>query len=322
MSGAGDANRFGWSKGDPGNVAVDAMNVYWARGYQVLGMPRAGGSVVVIADEQSLPHGLASDGKFVYWLNTDGSVMKAPIAGGAWTELATGPVMPLFGTSDRGLALDADNVYWVNCGSGKSDGQVLKVSKNGGKVTVLADGEFHPVAIAVDADNVYYTTLGWGFQDNPLAVGRVLKVPVMGGTPTVIASGQSSPNALAVDSSGVYWSNYFGNSMMKAPLNGGAPVTLATVQGTPKDFALDSAYLYWLQDTTNDERVMRVPLAGGDAVRLSTSALGNLVPFSIALDCSHVYWTAATLGYADLRNPLNDIPPEGGVLVIDKQPVN
>jgi hypothetical protein len=314
----GEATTLSWAKGNPGTVAVDALNVYWAQGHEVLGRPLTGGSPVVIADRQSLPHGLAVDGTFIYWLTTDGSLMKAPIAGGAWTELATGPVMPLFGTSDRGLVLDGDNVYWVNCATGQSDGQVLKVSKNGGKITVLADGEFHPLAIAVDANNVYYTTVGWGFHDYPVAVGRVLKVPVTGGTPTVIASGQSSPNALAVDSNSVYWANYFGNSIMKAPLNGGAPVTLATVRGTPQDLVLDSAYLYWLQGFVNDDAVLRIPLAGGDAVALTTSAPGNLAPFSIALDCNHVYWTGATLGYTDLANPANDVDAEGGVLVIDK----
>lgn len=311
-------NTLSWAKGEPGNVVVDTLNVYWAQNGQVLGMPLAGGSAVVLADQQSLPHGLAVDGTFVYWLSTDGSVMKAPIAGGPWTELATGPVAQLFGPTERGLVLDADHVYWINSATGESDGQILKVSKNGGEITVLADGEFHPAAIAVDSDSVYYTTFGWGFQDNPVAQGRVLRVPITGGTPTVIASGQSSPSALAVDSNSVYWANYFGNSIMQAPLQGGAPVTLATVRGIPDDLAIDSEHLYWLQDFVNDAAVMRVSLTGGDAVELNTSAPGYLEPFSIALDCQHVYWTGATIAYIDLGNPANDVDSEGGVLGIAK----
>ncbi len=314
-----DSNELSWADGDPGNVVVDALNVYWAQGaYQIWGMPLAGGSAVLLADQQSLPHGLAVDGTYIYWLNTDGSVMKAPIAGGAWTELATGPVAELSDPGQRGLALDADSVYWINSATGQSDGQVLKVSKNGGKVTVLADGEFHPVAIAVDSVNVYYTTFGWGFQDNPVATGRVLKVPALGGTPTVIASGQSSPNALVVDSTNVYWSNLFGNNIMKAALNDGAPVMLATVQGTPQDLAVDSEHVYWLQGFANDDAVMSAPLAGGDATVLDSSAPGNLTPFSIALDCHHVYWTGATLGVVDPGNTANDVDPDGGVLVVAK----
>jgi hypothetical protein len=314
-----DSQMLSWADGDPGNLVIDALNVYWVQGAdRILGMPLAGGSAVLIADQQSLPHGLAVDGAFIYWLNTDGSVMKAPIAGGAWTELATGPIAERSDPGQRGLALDADNVYWVNAATGESDGQVLKVSKNGGKVSVLADKEFHPVAIAVDSLNVYYTTFGWGFQDNPIAAGRVLKVPVTGGTPTVLASGQSSPSALALDSNNVYWANLFGNSIMKAALNGGAPVVLATALGTTADLAVDSENVYWLQDFVNDDTIMRAPLAGGDAVALSSSAPGNLVPFSIALDCNHVYWTAATLGVVDPGNSANDVDPDGGVLMIAK----
>jgi len=313
-----DSKTLSWADGDPGNLVVDALNVYWAQSYdQILGMPLAGGTPVLIADQQSLPHGLAVDGTFIYWFNTDGSLMKAPIAGGAWTELATGPVAQLSDPSQRGLALDADNVYWINSATGQSDGQVLKVSKNGGQVTVLADHEFHPDAIAVDSMNVYYTTLGWGFLDNPVALGRVLKVPVTGGTPTVIASGQSSPTALVVDSSNVYWANLFGNNIMKAALNGGAPVILATVQGTPQDLAVDSEHVYWLQDFVNNHTLMRASLAGGDALALNPSA-PYLSPFSIALDCNHVYWTAATLGVIDLGNAANDVDPDGGVLVTTK----
>jgi sugar lactone lactonase YvrE len=276
-------------------------------------MPLAGGAPVLLADQQSLPHGLAVDGSFIYWLNTDGSVMKAPIAGGAWTELATGPVAQLFQSGDRGLALDADNVYWVNAATGQSDGQVLKVAKKGGKVTVLVSGEFHPVAVAVDSVNVYYTTLGWGPRDAPTATGRVLKVPVNGGAPTVIASDQSSPTALSVDASNVYWANFFGNGIMAAAIAAGAPVMLTSAPGTLKDLAVDSEHVYFV----NDNVIMRVLLAGGASAALG-SAPGNLAPFSIAFDCNHVYWTGATVPVVDRRNLLNSVDSDGGVLVIAK----
>jgi hypothetical protein len=101
-------------------------------------------------------------------------------------------------------------------------------------------------------------------------------------------------------------------------LNGGAPVTLATALGTPQDLAVDSEHVYWLQDFVNNDTIMRVPRAGGAAVALSSSAPGNLEPFSIALDCDHVYWTGATLPRIDLGNSANDVDPDGGVLVIAK----
>jgi hypothetical protein len=53
-------------------------------------------------------HALAVDDLAVYWTNDDGTVMKAPIAGGT-------PVLLAAGQGDStGIAVDATSVYWTN----------------------------------------------------------------------------------------------------------------------------------------------------------------------------------------------------------------
>ena len=57
-----------------------------------------------------------------------------------------------------GIALDADNVYWIAGGNAASGGTINEVPRTGGAVRVLASGQSNPVGPAVDASAVYWGT--------------------------------------------------------------------------------------------------------------------------------------------------------------------
>jgi hypothetical protein len=291
------------------SIAADGVNVYWTTSDSVIGMPLADGPPVVLATGQLVPHGLAVDGTSVYWSNTDGSVMKAPIAGGPWTLLATGTAYEVPSGGARTLGLDATRVYWTNPGTGAGDGKVLAVPIDGGAVVVLASGEESPSALAVGVTAVYYA-----------AGGSIKVVPVAGGAPATIASGAEVdlPGAIAVDSESVYWTNQSAGKVMKATLGGGDPQTLASEEGVAGDLAVDATGVYWLQSLVNDDRVLYVGLDGGPPATLASTAPGNLNEMSLALDCSRVYWTASTLGVVDPGNTQNDVAPIGEILATAK----
>jgi hypothetical protein len=101
-------------------VAVDAASVYWTDGAggTVNSLPFAGGTPTVIASGQSGPADLVVDGTSVYWLDTNGSVMKAPIGGGPAVTLATGQGVSA-GTMASAIAVDATSVYWTQTLVGK-----------------------------------------------------------------------------------------------------------------------------------------------------------------------------------------------------------
>jgi len=73
----------------------------------------AGGTPAVLASGQNQPGDLAVDATNVYWLNDgtgndDSSVVKVPIAGGAPVALASAGAMP------RHIAVDGATLYVAN----------------------------------------------------------------------------------------------------------------------------------------------------------------------------------------------------------------
>jgi hypothetical protein len=164
-------------------------------------MPTTGGSVTLLALGQNGPFAVAADASNVYWVTPppDGGVVASvPITGGTVTTLATGQNGGPYGL-DRGIAVDASNVYVTN----NTGGTVVSVPKTGGGgVTTLASGQASPWSVAVAGGYVYWTN---NASNGP---GSVMKVPVGGAAPpTAIATGQSQPWGIAVDDPYVYWTN-------------------------------------------------------------------------------------------------------------------
>jgi sugar lactone lactonase YvrE len=55
---------------------LDASFVYWTTAATVMRAPLAGGSSVELASGQNSPIGLAIDAGSLYWMNTNGSLMR------------------------------------------------------------------------------------------------------------------------------------------------------------------------------------------------------------------------------------------------------
>jgi hypothetical protein len=295
------------------SVAVDQANVYWSTYAQVFGRPLAGGNPVVIAHDQYLPHALTSDGTYLYWTNTDGSVLKAPVAGGPWVLLATGP--PYQMEVERNLVIDSHDVYWTNPRIYGLKGQVLKVPQAGGTVTTLASAEQAPAGMAVGRTSVFYGTLGYGPLDNPGMNGQIVSVPIGGGAPRVVATGQYSPNAIALDATSVYWTNTFGSNVMRASMDGGRPVTLAAALRSARDFVVDEAYAYVLHGIA---QVMRVPLTGGAVDSITPTDLTDIGTSAIAVDCKRLYVAGYEPGNSDPGNPALNTPSRGRLVAFRK----
>ncbi|MFT3768569.1 MAG: hypothetical protein QM820_24245 [Minicystis sp.] len=100
----------------PWDVAVDGASIYWTEqgsGEDAGKVMRAskldGSGATQIAADATGPQGIAVDATNVYWTNkNDGSIKRAPIAGGAVTVIAEGQSAP------ASIVVDANFVYWTN----------------------------------------------------------------------------------------------------------------------------------------------------------------------------------------------------------------
>jgi hypothetical protein len=100
--------------------------------------------------------------------------------------------------------------------------------------------------------------------------------------------GYGPAGALAVDATFLYWGTSGGSgSINRMTLTGGSLTMLAL--GQPNAIAVDSSDVYWVD--YNGGLVMKVGLAGGAP---AVMAFGQDHPATIALDATHVYWTASS----------------------------
>lgn len=90
-----------WASGPPGGTAG------------VSEVPLDGGTTTPVLDQApaSAPGPIAIDDGNVYYADSSGAVLKAPLAGGAVTTIATGQTNP------DAIAVDDTSVYWIDNGS-------------------------------------------------------------------------------------------------------------------------------------------------------------------------------------------------------------
>ena len=141
-------------------LAVDGNNVYWCNANGIYQEPLSGGTPLKIGPSANA---VALDATDVYYVGGMGSVGRVPIGGGTPTVLTTGRTSTLVA-----VAVDGQNVYWIEGEGTIQQGAVAALPKSGGRVVVLASGLGDPSAIAVDDTGIYFT--------NPAGGGLVEKI--------------------------------------------------------------------------------------------------------------------------------------------------
>jgi hypothetical protein len=152
-------------------------------------LARCENGACAVTDLFDAPHGaitLQADDTQLFFLNTQFTLAKRPIAGGATTELATTDTPLMRMTSD------ATHVYWI-----EQDGKLRGVPKAGGAFFEASYVFGNPTDITVDAAHLY-----WVLPD----LGQVAMAAKPMGPATHI-SGQNWPTAITTDGAFVYWVN-------------------------------------------------------------------------------------------------------------------
>ena len=226
-----------------------------------------GGLVSSLGPPQPTPVSLAVDANNVYvWSvgtfalnssinNRDGTVVQIPIDGGAAITLRQNMEVLYDDAYLNAIAVDSQNVYWVEGASG-SDGAVMRAPIGGGSAVVLYSGQEVPQAITTDGTNVYWADWGpFNAMGDPAGAGSIWAGSIDGGTPKLLASNQGAPETIAVDLQNVYWANLGqlggdlpspnGGSVMEVPIDGGTVVTIASQQAVPVSLLAAGGAVYW-----------------------------------------------------------------------------
>jgi len=272
LTGNGAATKINASpEANPTGLALGPQYLYWVdfgsgavrANVTAQGMPILGGNdVYLVGGDGGAPSSKPGsfdaviDSKRIYWVNSrDGTVNAMNLDGtGVVTQLATGQTAP------GAIAIDANNVYWVNYGSMTgSTGSVNRIAINivdaGAPVTIAMDQD-KPFDIAVDGNFVYWTA-----QDNP---GAVLRAPVDGSVPGTVPTklaGGGDPSGIALGQGAmdldVYWTNKVDGTVVAMVRDGSKPaVTLASGQQDPVAIAVTEKSVYWA--TTGDGAIWKV----------------------------------------------------------------
>jgi hypothetical protein len=225
-------------------LVASATDAYWPNG-GVVRTPLAGGQSLVYGSGQTDVWAMAIDAHRVYWTNGGyvpgmnpplfAQVLAMPLGGGTIATLTS-----LTGYSSAAIAVDSQNLYWVDScyGGCQVPGLVLRMPLAGGAVETLASfpGGYGPFQIALDATHLYMSTMASGTSD-------IAAMPLGGGSPQTLVANVTL-RAMAVDATSLYWTDDVNGTVMKVSLSGGAPATL--YQGDiPYAIAVDDTSVYW-----------------------------------------------------------------------------
>jgi hypothetical protein len=231
----------------------------------------AGRCYTTLAD---LPIGekqIAVNASHVYFTQKDaGKVSRVPRAGGAAEVLAQTQSKP------TSIALDQNNVYWINDSYNTPTVQKLPLAGGAAPVQVASTSSLDLYSLAVDASYVYWT------QDGLDAA--VVKAPLAGGALVPLAPAGANSRSLALDATSVYWASLGdgvgSGTVQKVPKAGGAVVTLAS--GTDlMAIALYGGFVYF----GNRDAIYKVATSGGTVSTLSTEVRAS----TLAVDASGIY---------------------------------
>src|SRR5437667_11490392 len=111
---------------------------------------KQGGKAEIFADQETIPHSVVVDEKFVCWLTSNGIVKQAK---------SGGQPQVLYQVTTKEdvdeLAQDRDNLYFGFRPAGNSRWALCKVSKQGGEAQTLVK-TYSLKPVAVDETNIYF----------------------------------------------------------------------------------------------------------------------------------------------------------------------
>ena len=278
---------------------ASALNIIAAGDYLVWSTPwgtpaaihqanKNGKDLKLLAEDLDKPHGLATDGEYVYWTQFDGSeVRRVPLSGGS-SQL--GATVPGATASDGEIEIRDGLVFWATVAGSPQGVWLAHTSGTGGSggspaapIEIWRDDVGGPKGVAVDAEYVYWSQPGSGgniWRRKVSSAGELLDVAEK------LVSAEDVPQQLVVHDDMLYW--LAGDTVRTVHKDGGAASTLAASQQGPRQLIADDAFVYWTTcwDTCTGS-LRKVPVTGGV---VSTLVQDSRSPNGLTQDCETIYF--------------------------------
>jgi len=255
-SGSGSVDPLADNDGSPFAIALSGTDLYFTtsggpEGDALWRLGLEGGDEVLTASANGAIVALAAD---------DGGVIYATNAGAIYAASGD-PTSPTKIVDERGpiasLATTPQFLFFTDGASG----EVIRITRDGGKPLVLADGLLQPRGLAISDSAVFVAV---GASDEGVG-GEILKIDLAGGNITQLASEQaiSGSGDLVLHDGRLYWFHLDGNttSVNRVSTGGGSVQEVAREQGTGAfGLAIDRRGLFWAVVDGPKSRILEVQL--------------------------------------------------------------
>ncbi len=294
--------------GVPENILVAGKFVYWIDGTRLKATDAGEGTTAIVSEGEKNfgESALATDGKYLYWVNSKASppgwtINRVPVAGGKTAVIASAAKPIVSVLFDNGF------VYWEEAGSGPgktggaNDSAIRKVPAAGGPAVTVVDGGLNGLmaapgtrqaptwrpagGMAIAGGSLYFSRTGYMREAD-----KVFRVSTGGGPVTPVEEAVQGPVVkIAADGENVYWADAV--SIERLPVGGGKAIVLAKGLRSPADLAIGGPQVYWTETICcghgQTGSVKKVPVAGG---KITVLAANVEAPGPIAVSGPEVFW--------------------------------
>lgn len=258
----------------------------------------------------------------LYWVGSNGQIGRVVVNSDGSLSCPAGGCapLPIVGISNpKGIAVDANYLYWTNAGTNSIGRAALDGSA--ANASFITGNVNSPYGIAVDNNNVYWANSGSN------QIGFAAKSS--GGSGSILTATAGTPLGLATDATFVYWGDSTNDNIGQVQIAEPASINNAFVNGNsivppaeidqPAGLSVNANSLWWTNLGATNMGTASLADPQGAVQVVPTGGMGHAL--GITNNSRYVYWAdqgANSIGFSQLNGQgtpgLFGLPAGAGVV--------